>query len=158
DTSVNALLEKTSSSFRLASSEGWGDEVSLRDLMSHSGLNLHYVKGFPCDKDMPHCLEIFSHPSKYGYEPVQVVSKPGTAFKYSGAGFMVLEHLIEAMEGQSVQTLTQPFVEKLGLKHFTFQQQTIGGRRYAAGYRDNGEMIASGRLMFPAFAAGAMAN
>lgn len=159
-TSVNALLAKTKSTFRLVSAgdPAWADAVTIKNLMSHSALNMHYVNGIPCNQPMPALTEIFTQPEKHHYEAIRVINQPGTVFKYSGAGFMVLEHVIEALAGERIEQLTQPFLKQLGLTHFTFQQQTLPGYEYAAGYRDSGEMIASSRLMFPAFAAGAMAS
>jgi allantoicase/malate synthase/2-oxo-4-hydroxy-4-carboxy--5-ureidoimidazoline (OHCU) decarboxylase len=152
--SVNQLLASTSSDFRLTGP--WGDQVSLAHLMSHKALNLHYVHGVPATEKMPPIQEFLRGNAKYDYEPIAVVNPPGEVFKYSGAGFLVLEHLIQELEGKSIEAITRAFLDALGLQDFSFHQENLPGKTYAEGRRDDGEAVAGGRLMFPAFAAGAM--
>jgi malate synthase len=160
DTSVNSLFAQTKSQFRLRSPSNplWGDQVTLRHLVSHSALNLHYVKGFAVDSPMPAIGDIVFNSPAYGYENIAVINNPGSRFSYSGGGFLVLEYLIESMENQSIQEMTKPFLKKLGLTHVTMTQSTLPSYAYADGYFDNGQVVPGGRLMFPAFAAGAMAT
>jgi len=157
---VNQLLAKTGSKFRLKAEgdSSWADQVTIEHLVSHSALNLHYVKGFTLHKPAPKISDLVIDSQKYGYEPIAVISKPGTKFQYSGAGFMVLEHLIESMEGKSIETLTKPFLDGLGLRHLTFNSQNQAGCAYADGYFDDGRAVEGGRLQFPAFAAGALGS
>lgn len=161
DSPVNEVFSKAGAAFRLKSEESdasWADQVTISHLMSHSALNMHYVKGFPKSRSMPSSADILKDPEGYGYEPVAVISKPGSTFKYSGGGFLVLEHLIELLSGQSITQLTSEFFTKLGLNHVLFAQQDVPGHSYADGYFDDGRVVAGGRLMFPAFAAGAMGS
>jgi allantoicase/CubicO group peptidase (beta-lactamase class C family) len=160
DTPVNSLFAKTSSQFRLRSEKhtGWGDRVTLAHLVSHSALNLHYVKGFAVDQPMPNIGEIVFNGPAFGYESVAVINDPGSRFAYSGGGFLVLEYLIECMEGTSIQQITTPFLRALNLHHLTFAQKNLPGIDYADGYFDNGQVVTGGRLMFPAFAAGALGS
>lgn len=151
---VNELLTKTSSSYRIPG----GEKVTVEHLMSHKALNLHYVNGVPASKKMPAIAEFLSGHTDYGYEPVKVVNPPGEKFQYSGGGFIVLEHLIEALEGKFIRELTKPFLEGMGLTHFTFAQENLPGHQYAVGFDDQGREIEGTRKMFPAFAAGAMAT
>ena len=134
DAPVNTLLSKTKSSFRITGPEA--DKVTLQQLMNHTALNMHYVSGVPADKPMPE----LSHWLK----EVKVENTPGEKFQYSGGGFLVLEHLLTELTGKSVDELTAPFLDKLGLKHFDFvaAQQKVEGTV----------------LHFPAFAAGAVAH
>lgn len=157
-TPVNELLAKTASGFRIKSSKNpaWGDRVRIAHLMSHSALNMHYVQGVPADRPMPKVGELLGGNKKYGYEPVEAVNEPGQVFQYSGGGFLVLEHLLEALEGKSIQDLTRPFLQGLGLGDLSFRQESLEGKNYAHGYLDNGQEIEGARLMFPALAAGAM--
>lgn len=157
DDSVNHLLAKVKSSFRLKSAgdPSWADEVQVRHLVSHSALNLHYVNGFAKDKQIPKMAEVLKDPGKFGYEPVAVIAKPGSKFSYSGAGFMVLEHLMEALAGQSLERLTKEYLAKVGMQHTTFYPDG-NLANVASGYFDGGKMVEGGRLHFPAFAAGAI--
>lgn len=152
DTSVNSLFSKTRSSFRLKSSSAphpaWADAVTVRHLLNHTALNMHYVNGIPADKALPK-IETW-------LESVQVLHSPGTVFTYSGAGFLVLEHLLESMEGKTCVELTEPFLRALGLETLTFDPKTRPGSEYATGFLGDGTKVEGSRKMFPSFAAGAM--
>ncbi len=151
-TSVNKLLESTSSKYRIPA----GDSVTIEHLMSHKALNLHYVNGVPADRKMPPVSEFLSGNQEYGYEAIKVVNPPGEKFQYSGGGFIVLEHLIESLEGKSVKILTRQFLDSLGMKDWSFEQETLPGHSYATGFNDSGATVSGNRKMFPAFAAGGM--
>lgn len=153
---VNKLLEELNSKFRLIGE--WADLVEIQNLMSHSALNMHYVNGVPADREMPSIDQFLFGNEEYGYEPISVINEPGTQFKYSGAGFIVLEYLLEQHSGKSIKELSTPFLSKLGLTDLTFTQSTIEGREYACGHLDDGTIVEGERLMFPAFAAGAMSS
>ena len=157
ETSVNSLFKTTSSSFRLDHVE-WGDKVTVSHLMGHCALNMHYVNGVPLNEDMPAISEFLKGNEKYGYVPVEVICSPGSTFQYSGAGFIVLEHLIEALAGKSIKVLTSDFLQKLHLSNFSFDQKDRDGFHYVDGIRVNGKRLEERRKMFPAFAAGAMSN
>jgi allantoicase len=138
ETPVDALFAKTSSTFRLNNSK-----VQLQHLMNHSALNMHYVKGYPLNENIPPLTEIL--------KSVDVIAEPGKEFHYSGGGFIVLEHLIESLEKKSIKELTAAF-----LKDISFEQKNLSNTNYATGYFDDGSEVNSSRLMFPAFAAGAL--
>ena len=159
-TSVNSLFEKTTSSFRVRSLDAdhpaWADEVTLAHLMNHQALNLHYVNGIPATSQMPNIRALLDGNPVFGYSAVGVQNHPGSVFQYSGGGFLVLEHLLESLEKRSVQELTRPFFDQLGLKNLSFDQKTNSAVSYAHGYLDSGTEVEGTRKMFPAFAAGAM--
>jgi malate synthase len=158
DTPVNQLLEKSGSKFRLTSDieNIWASEVQLRHLMNHSALNMHYVNGFRIDQPMPASGDILLDPSRFKYDAINVISKPGTVFRYSGGGFMVLEHLIEALEKRSIRESTRAFFAQLGVTNLSFDTQAVVGADYANGYLDDDLEVPGGRFQFPAFAAGAL--
>ena len=158
--SVNVLFAAAGSKFRLKSPDdsSWADKVTLAHLMNHSALNMHYVKGFPTDRKMPRVSDILNQGNAFGYDAIAVISKPGSKFKYSGGGFLVLEHLIEIISKKSIFELTDPFLRNLGLDHLTFRQDSLPGQEYADGYFDSGLVVTGGRLLFPAFAAGGMGS
>lgn len=152
DSAVNPLLAKTASPFRLKGP--LGDKVTLAHLMGHKALNMHYVKGIPATDPMPPMDQLLEGNAKYGYEPIEVLNPPGTVFQYSGAGYLLLEHLISALERRPIPELTRPFLDALGMNDFTFEQRALAKQDCAAGFRDDGQLVP--RLMFPAFAAGAV--
>lgn len=161
DTCVNALLSKTSSSIRVLSLNAkhpeWADQVTLAHLMSHEALNLHYVRGISTEQPMPSTTQLIAEHDQFNYEQTGVLNEPGSAFQYSGGGFIVLEHVIETLAAQEIATLTAPFLRALQMNLFTFEQSNQANMEYASGYKDSGQEIEGTRIMFPAFAAGVVA-
>jgi len=155
-TPVNSLLAKANSDFRLAcpSNPKWAEEVQIIHLMNHSALNMHYVKGIRFGSKMPNVSELIKGHSGFGYEQVIVANQPGQRFQYSGGGFLVLEHLIEILEQKPIQQVTKEFLNSMGLISLSFDQNVTDN--CAEGYFDDGHVVPGGRLMFPAFAAGAL--
>jgi allantoicase len=160
DTKVNELLRRSGSPVRLQSSgdPSWAEEVSLTHLMSHSAMNMHYVKGVDRRRPMPRAIDFLASGAEHGYEPIQVVGKPGSRFRYSGGGFIVLEHLIEALEKRSIEDVTRQFLDRIAGTGLTFGQHPESSLAVAAGLFDHGQMVPGGRLNFPAFAAGALGS
>jgi allantoicase/malate synthase/CubicO group peptidase (beta-lactamase class C family) len=152
-TSVDEIFSQTHSDFRLND-----NRVKLAHLMAHCALNMHYVNGVPANKKMPAIREFLSGNIEYNYPAIKVINTPGEVFQYSGGGFLVLEHLIESLEKKSIFELTRPFLNKLGMTNFSFEQQTLSNIEYANGYNDQGQEIEGSRKMFPAFAAGSMGS
>ena len=158
---VNDLLKDCKSEVRLRhpTNTKWGDEVNLLHCMSHCALNMHYVNGVPLHDEMPDIKEFLLGNERYGYPPVAVLGEPGIEFHYSGAGFLVLQHLIELFEGgKNINEIMTPFLEALGISsnELTFEAKPDDRVDVARGYDDTGTMIEGGRKMFPGFAAGAV--
>lgn len=135
DTPVNELLAQAKSTFRIGPAQQ-GDLVQLQHLMNHTALNMHYVQGVTPDRPMPD----LSHWLKQ----VSVQHAPGEVFAYSGGGFLVLEHLLLALSGKTLQELTTPFLKTLGMDEFNFEAP-----------REN---VPGTVAHFPAFAAGAVGS
>tara|TARA_B110001454_G_scaffold218991_1_gene249036 strand:- start:74516 stop:79177 length:4662 start_codon:yes stop_codon:yes gene_type:complete len=145
DSSVNALLAKAGSSFRLST-----DAVQLEHLLNHTALSGHYVQGHPLGKPMPVWQDLL--------KDVKVINEPGKKFSYSGGGFLVLEHLIESITKKTIQEISYPFFAEMGLKNLTFNLKNIPGKNYACGYFDGQKEVPGTRLQFPAFAAGGLGS
>jgi len=153
---VNALLDKAGATIRLKDDK-FQSEVTLDHLMSHRALNMHYVQGIPLGEPMPRVRDLLDGDTDHGYPPVEVLSEPGSEFHYSGAGFLMLQHLLEELEGCNTTWLTKAFLEDLGSPAFTFDV-TGAGLQVAHGYDDDNKMIKGTRKQFPEFAAGGLAT
>ena len=162
DAPVNDLLKAHGSPWRVEGQDGWGDAVTVSHLIDHSALGLHYVPGVPSTEQFPSSLELVSgRAEKWGYAAVECVKKPGSAFAYSGGGFLVLQHLLECALGpeKALAPCGGRFGYELdgapsGESLVDFGFDVPAGKTHAVGYRDGGEVL--GRLWFPPFAAGAM--
>ena len=158
ETSVNSIFKTTQSPFRIKSLDNshpeWADQVTICQLMNHTALNMHYVNGVPLSQEMPDVIELLNGSQKHGYEAVGVINAPGTKFQYSGGGFLVLQHLLESLEKRKITEITESFLKALGLHHLSFDLKSKAN--IAAAYLADGTPVPDSRLMFPAFAAGAL--
>ena len=155
ETPVNELLNQTKSQFRISHAD-WGSKVLVKNLMNHSALSMHYVNGFDVLGPKPKIEELLLGSEKYKYSKVDAICQPNTEFHYSGGGFLVLEHLIEQLENKSIQELTAQYFNESDFFDLSFEQKDLPNVTYAKGTFDDGREVTNGRLMFPAFAAGAM--
>jgi len=165
DAKVNQLLRDAGCTFKLRSAPGkpaeWAEQVTLRQLVDHSSLGMHYVNGVPLADGMPPVEALLSgseeSPAPYGYACLDLVKAPGSAFGYSGGGFMVLQHLLEVRESKPIAAIMEPFLAASGVAHQLSFEQDIAGWHYATGYREgDAGPVEGGRLMFPALAAGGL--
>ncbi len=148
---VNALLEKAGSPYRIPG----GDEVEIAHLLSHRALNLHYVNGAKRSQKLPSALELLSGHSALGYAPIALAHPAGTRFQYSGGGFLVLEHLLEARLRLPIGKAMLSFFEELGAQEWGLDP--LGP--CATGHRSDGTpMEGGGSLQFPLLAAGMLAS
>ncbi|CAE7591388.1 unnamed protein product, partial [Symbiodinium pilosum] len=140
--------------------------IALNGLVSHLDIAAGTADGTApltprLSDDFPSVLSLVSgERTDLGYQAIEVSKEPGTCFAYSGGGFLVLQHLIEAMEGAAVEGVCRPFLDITGLSDFSFIPHDLPRAlgRYALGFSDTGDVVAAptGRLAFPPFAAGAL--
>lgn len=156
DTRVNDLLKDLKSTFRLNSTKNpdWSAKVCLRDLIAHSALNMHYVLGFDDLSARPPLEKLLLDPQKYGLTPIDVINMPGEVFSYSGAGFLVLEYILEKLSNNNLNKLVNNFLADLELSHTKFGFETLTKNNFVHGQKESGEYLKKGIKFFPNFAAG----
>ena len=144
DRSVNDLLQELGSDFRLESSLNpeWESEVKLKHLMSHNALNMHYVNGFDFGNDIPKPEALLKGFPENDYPKTDIINKPGTTFKYSGAGFILLEYIVDLILKKESKTLPSVFDYPNELTNIAF------------GFKDDGKELSAKVKLFPKFAAG----
>ncbi|SMF57231.1 serine hydrolase [Pseudobacteriovorax antillogorgiicola] len=159
DDNVNRILELLDSPFRLTCRENpeWLEELAIKDLMSHTGLNMHYVKAIPLDQAPKNIYSLLHDPEEFGYESIEVIYQPGSRFSYSGAGFMVLEHIVDLLtKGQTFEHAKR-FFSELDIHHMSLDRSDLS-HSLAEPIQENGEPFSKGPFWFPGFAAGFKAN
>eukprot|EP01041_Mallomonas_annulata_P005252 gene5252-10507_t len=166
-TSVNQILEILHSPWRInvvpqsTLQTHSADAVTLFMLMNHSALGMHYVYGIPLSSGLPPVNELLdgTHFYDYKYAPLYLERIPGETFKYSGGGFLVLQHILELFENNPIEDIMRPYLDMVGLKDFTFHQRNKLNIRYAYGHIDLEHEVQpddGGRLAFPPLAAGGL--
>jgi CubicO group peptidase (beta-lactamase class C family) len=130
--------------------------VTIRMLLDHTAGLVHidadtYVPFRP-GEPLPTLLQILTGvpPARGG--AVRVESVPGQSFRYSGAGYEVLQQLVTDVSGDSFEDYMQSQVLRpLGMSHSTFLQplpQSLSGAA-ATGHYAGGEALPGRYLVTP---------
>ena len=91
-----------------------------------------------------------------GATPVTVTYPPGSAFSYSGAGYLVLQHLIEQRSGESFNAHLARLMPQLGARFATFDLHPPETRTLARGHDPEGKVLPGGYELIPWSAAGGL--
>lgn len=149
DTDVNRYLREWQVP---ASALTTAHPVTLRTLLDHSsGLTSYEGPDYRTGESVPTLLQTLrAHAAE-----IRVVTVPGTQYRYSAMGFVVLQELIEEVTGQRLADYMQSSVlGPLGMTRSTFEQPL--SRRWlhlaATGYHAGGDPLPGGYRMGPALA------
>jgi len=115
DADVNEQLR----SWRLPDAEG----VTLRHLLGHTaGLGVPFCPGYPPGEELPKLVEVL--------EDVRLEQPPGSGFRYSGGGYVLVQLLVEDVTGKPFADVAEELVlAPLGMAQSTFSPGS--GHRYA---------------------------
>lgn len=129
--------------WHLPDSEFDNRKVTARRLLSHSsGLvdDLGYA-GFAPDEEVQTIEESLTKASDTFYSEgvARVGYEPGSKYMYSGAGYTILQLLIEEISGQSFQEyMTREVFEPLNMENSTFVLSEKPNRQLAQIFKDDG--------------------
>lgn len=129
-------------------------QLRLRHLLNHEAFNLHYVKGFNPSQGKVSAFDILKNPSLYGYEDLSFKNVPGNYFSYSGGGYLVLESLLEEIEGRGIDELLKDLFVELKLDGIKPTLEFVKSGEHALGFVHSQKAMAEGLLVFPVLAAG----
>lgn len=89
------------------------DQVTIRRILSHTaGLGIGGYRGTPLNQPLPTIEEKLS---EFGVE-LKVITEPGTAFRYSGGGYLLLQLIIEEVTGQRFEDfITERVLQPLNI-------------------------------------------
>ncbi|MEM6380288.1 MAG: serine hydrolase domain-containing protein [Bacteroidota bacterium] len=121
--------------------------VSIRHLLSHtSGLKDQYgFKGYTPGTKIPNSIQILNGeaPSN-AKKTLEIKSLPGAEESYSGAGYLILQVLLEDVTGQSFpEVIKQSILGPLAMQHtvYQFQPDKESGKPIASGHTGNGKAL-----------------
>ena len=148
-------------SWRIPENEFTKDKkVTLRRLLSHTaGITVSGLRGYASDEQVPTLRQILDGIKPANSSPVRVDLIPGTQWRYSGGGFLVLQQLLIDVTGNPFPEIMRELVlQKLKMKHSTYQQPLPMNlrARAACGHKENGEKVKGDWFIYPEMAAGGL--
>ncbi len=97
---LDAPVDRYLSRWQIPRSRFDAEGVTVRRLLSHTaGLSLHGLTGFGRSDQLPDLVSLLRGKGT-GDGPVRLIQEPGSAWKYSGGGYAVLQLLVEEVSGR----------------------------------------------------------
>jgi len=157
DTNINDTL----TSWHLPDNQYTAEQkVTLRRILSHSaGLTMHGSSGYAAGAPLPTIPQILDGQKPANNEAVRVDTIPGTAFRYSGGGYVIMQLMMTDVTGQGFPTLMHSLVlSPLGMAHSTYQQPLPPNlaTNAAVPYDGKGDPIRGGAHTIPEMAVGGL--
>jgi CubicO group peptidase (beta-lactamase class C family) len=131
-------------------------KVTLRRMLSHSaGLTVHGFAGYAKGEPLPTTVQILDGAKPANSDPIRVDTVPGTIWRYSGGGYVILQLLMSDVTGQAYPDIMQQLVlGPAGMTHSTYQQPLPKDKwgTEATPYRDDGKPVEGGWHTYPEMA------
>lgn len=131
--------------------------VTLRWLLCHgAGTTVHGFPGYGVSEKWPSLVEILDGSGGANTEAIRVNRAPGTAFRYSGGGYCILQQLIMDVTGKPFDEAMQELaLGPLGMKDSSYAQPLPEKEAADAahGHRADGEEIQGAWRVHPEQAA-----
>lgn len=134
-----------------------GKPVTLRYILGHTaGFTVHGFRGYDSGAPLPSLRQILDGAPPANSRPVRVDTMPGTAFRYSGGGYLVAQRLIEDVTGRPfAAAMDSTLLRPLAMARSTFAQPLPArlAPLAAVGHRPDGGAVPGGWHVFPEQAA-----
>ena len=131
-------------------------KVTLRRIVSHSaGLTVHGFRGYASDEPVPSTVQILNGEKPANSDPIRVDTVPGTQWRYSGGGYVVMQLLLTEVTSKSFPQLMRDLVlAPAGMTHSTYEQPIPQSLRSSAAtpYLGSGEGVKGGPHTYPEMA------
>jgi CubicO group peptidase (beta-lactamase class C family) len=123
-------------------------KVTLRELLTHTaGMTVHGFPGYASNALLPTVTQVLNGEKPANTAAIRVDKTPGTIWRYSGGGYVIVQQLLEDVTGKPFPKLMQELVlEPLGMSHSTYEQPLSSARLAEAAmpYRPDGQPVAGG--------------
>jgi CubicO group peptidase (beta-lactamase class C family) len=127
--------------------------VTLRRLLSHTaGVSVHGFAGYAAGEPIPTLLQILNGEKPANSLPIGVDTEPGTLWRYSGGGYVIIRQTLEDVTGQPFAELARKTVlAPLGMTHSTFEQPLPAAQLNdaASPYAGDGQPVKGGAHVYP---------
>ena len=128
-------------------------KVTLRGLITHTaGLTVHGFPGYAKGEAVPSLTQILDSVRPANTSAIRVDTVPGTKWRYSGGGYVVMQKMLEDVTGKKFEALANETVlVPLGMTHSTYQQPLPPAMRKAAAtpYDAEGVAVVGGAHTYP---------
>lgn len=128
-------------------------KVSLRQLLSHTGgITVHGFAGYPSSAAVPSLTQVLDGVPPANNPAIQVDMLPGTQWRYSGGGYVIVEQLLEDVTGHRFSRyMKETVLSPLAMTHSTFDQPLAGKDRanVAVPYGPDGQAVEGGPHIYP---------
>src|SRR5262249_55221853 len=128
--------------------------------LSHSaGTTVHGYSGYNPGSPLPTTVQILDGAKPANSPAVRVDTVPGTIYRYSGGGMIVVQLMMMDATGRDFPGLRHDLVlGPIGMSHSTYEQPLPRERQLtvARGYTAKGEEIPGGSHVIPELAAGGL--
>jgi CubicO group peptidase (beta-lactamase class C family) len=135
-------------------------KVTLRRILSHSaGLTIHGFLGYTSDEALPTTVQILNGEKPANSEPIRVKTVPGTVWRYSGGGYVIMQLLLTDVTSRPFpQILNDLVLRPAGMTYSTYEQPLPKSLWSSAAtpYRWSGEPVKGGWHTYPEVAAGGL--
>jgi CubicO group peptidase (beta-lactamase class C family) len=132
------------------------EKVTIRRILSHSaGLTVHGFPGYASDEPLPTAVQILNGEKPANTDPIRVDVVPGTLWRYSGGGYVVLQTLLSDVTGKPFpQIMSELVLRPAGMIRSTYEQPLPKNRapEAATPYRSNGDPVKGGAHTYPEMA------
>lgn len=137
---------------------GWSAiaPVTPAELISHmAGVSVRSFPGYAAEASLPTLIEILDGSPPANTEPIRVVTQPGSAYNYSGGGYLILQQALMDLDELSFEALMRKRVlAPLGMTASSFAfLRAVGASAVASGHSATGERVEGGCHVYPESAA-----
>jgi CubicO group peptidase (beta-lactamase class C family) len=127
--------------------------VTLRELLTHTaGITVHGFPGYASDAAVPTLTQVLDGTPPANSPTIRVDTTPGTAWRYSGGGYVIVQQLLEDVTGTPfAKLMRQSVLVPLGMTESTFDQPLAPSRTadVALPYRSSGRPVRGGPHVYP---------
>lgn len=129
------------------------EKVTVRRLLSHrAGVTVHGFAGYGPGEPLPTTVQILAGAVPANNPPVTVDTVPGSAWRYSGGGYMILQQLVEEATGRPfAEVARRTLLEPAGMAASRYDRPlpAAAWRNAARGHDADGAPLPSGAMVFP---------
>jgi len=150
DADVNQYLK----SWKVPSNSFTGKKaVTLRELLTHTaGMTVHGFPGYAEGAPVPALVQVLNGEKPANTPPIRVDTTPGTIWRYSGGGYVVVQQVVLDVTGQPFPKFMRDTVlGPLGMSRSTYEQPLPKERlgEAATPYRGDGQPVVGGPHTYP---------